>query len=581
MARAMLAAAPHRGACMTIRVLGNCILGVANRPDQQDAGVSSDGPTIGVLSGRIDNSAELAREASAAGVVPLTPADADVAVAAIQAFGPDAPNRMRGCFAGIISDGSTLRCFRDHIGFRPLFYRDDPNAFIAASEARQVVVGARIVEEPDLDVMLQILFGKMPADTPAALKGVSRLSQGSTLMTNGRGGFSVSRYWHPADLLETSRLSPVDLRDRFTELMAQAAARTVTGNDAVLLSGGVDSPAVAAFAAPEHRRRSGKALGALSAVFPDLPAVDELPLIELVAQHFGIELHTYRPQARALDDVDRWCRLFGSPVPILSVPEIFDSHARAGRLGYQNVLTGDFAEFVFGSPMHLAPHLVTHGRWRSLATLLRSERRRGRSRRWLAGQVLATFVPGRLANQYLRWRRLDIPERIPDWLDAARVYQLPFRGDFLPPARERWNRVQLAGVDGSTIMMEADEICSRLTGVTVRRPFADIDLWEFFLGLRAEVKFPDHRFKTLVRGFLRGHLPDQILDRRRKTLFDDHVMTQIDYPTLKRLLIEPRHRLPAVDYRRLAGRLERQDFNRYDWHWAQDLARIHAFLGAW
>ena len=37
-------------------------------------------------------------------------------------------------------------------------------------------------------------------------------------------------------------------------------------------------------------------------------------------------------------------------------------------------------------------------------------------------------------------------------------------------------------------------------GVDVRRPFVDVDLWEFFLSLRAEVKFPDTRSKTLVSG---------------------------------------------------------------------------------
>ena len=41
----------------------------------------------------------------------------------------------------------------------------------------------------------------------------------------------------------------------------------------VLLSGGLDSPAVAAFAAAELGRDGEKPLGALSCVFPDLPSV--------------------------------------------------------------------------------------------------------------------------------------------------------------------------------------------------------------------------------------------------------------------------------------------------------------------
>jgi asparagine synthase (glutamine-hydrolysing) len=581
LARKMLATAPHRGPCIELRILGNCVVGIAHRPDFVDAALSTDGPFLAALSGRLDNSAELHHELTAAGFAPASSSDADVVAAAFRAFGDDAPNRMRGAFAGIVTDGTRVRCFRDHIGFRPLFYRDDARAFTAASEARQVVVGAGIVEEPDLDVLGRILYERMPADTPAALKGVARLPQATILSVSAERCAAVRRYWHPFELLESARLRPSDVRDRFIELLDQAVARSMTGKDVILLSGGLDSPAVAAFAAPEHRHRTGKAIGALSAVFPDLPSVDERDYIEIVTGHFGIELHTYRPRARALDDVERWTRLFGTPVPIVSVPEIADNHARARRLGYENLLTGDFAEFTFGSPMHLPAHLLTHRRWGALARLVVAEHRRGGSRRALARELLATFVPGRLANRYLRWRRLDVPERIPEWLDSRRVNEVPYRSDLLPAPNRRWLTAQHSGLEGSTITMEADEICAALAGVTIRRPFADIDLWEFFLGLPAEVKCPDLRFKNLARGMLRGVLPDPILDRRRKTYFDDHSLSQVDYPALRRLLVNPRHRMPGVDYERLSRRIDQQDFNRFDWTWAKDLAGIHAFLGAW
>jgi len=581
LARKMLAAAPHRGSCVTLRVLGDCVLGVANRPDCVDSTVSTEGPVIAALSGRLDNAAELDRVLIGAGAPPASPADADIVVAAFRAFGPDAPNRMRGCFAGIVTDGKALWCFRDHIGFRPLFYRYDSRRFVAASESRQVVVGAQLPEEPDLEVLEQILYGRMPSNTPAALKGVSRLPQATTLSVSPDHGSAARRYWHPAEVLESSRLRPADIRDRFVDLLTQAVARSLAGTNVVSLSGGVDSPAVAAFAAPEHRRRTGKRIGALSAVFPDLPSVDERRFIELVTDSLGLDLHTYRPRARALDDVEQWCRLFGTPVPIVSVPELADDYALARRLGYENLLTGEFAEFVVGSPYHLVSHLLTHWRWRALGRLLLTERRRGASWQRLAQHLLATFIPGRLATWYLHRRRLDAPQRIPDWLDARKVNEVPYRTDLLPPSRQRWSRGQLCGVEGSTITLEADEVCAALKGVTVRRPFADIDLWEFFLSLPAELKCPDLRYKSLVRALLRGRVPDPILDRRDKTVFDDHVMAQVDYLTLKHVLAEPRHCIPGVDYRRLGERIEQGNFNRFDWHWAQDLARIHAFLNAW
>jgi asparagine synthase (glutamine-hydrolysing) len=80
---------------------------------------------------------------------------------------------------------------------------------------------------------------------------------------------------------------------------------------------------------------------------------------------------------------------------------------------------------------------------------------------------------------------------------------------------------------------------------------------------------------------LRGKLPDMILDRRDKTFFDDHIMSQVDYPTLRQFLVAPNHHINGVDYQRLAAHIEREDFNLIEWYWAKDLARIHAFLSLW
>ena len=109
--------------------------------------------------------------------------------------------------------------------------------------------------------------------------------------------------------------------------------------------------------------------------------------------------------------------------------------------------------------------------------------------------------------------------------------------------------------------MDAGECCANLNGVRVRHTFADVDLWEFFLSLRAEVKFPDLGSKTLVRKWLRGRLPDQVLDRKDKTFFNDHLMRQVNYPVLRQFLTNPNHIIDGVDYKRLAARFEREDFN--------------------
>ncbi len=142
----------------------------------------------------------------------------------------------------------------------------------------------------------------------------------------------------------------------------------------------------------------------------------------------------------------------------------------------------------------------------------------------------------------------------------------------------RWAALQLASFAGTSPSMAAEEICQQVCGVRARRPWTDVDLWEFFLSLPAEVKHPHGPRKALVQQLLRGRVPDSILDRRDKTLFNESVLKTLDYETLGNLLSMGDHRVPGVDYEALKRRIAARDFSVVDFVWAKDLASVHAFL---
>jgi asparagine synthase (glutamine-hydrolysing) len=580
LARRALAAVPYEVPLVETRRLGSCLLGIASQPELPNGSLSGAGPLIAVLDGRLDNRADLEREFPAPSDGHAR-TDADIVAAAFRQAGPTVVNRFRGAFAGAVSDGRSLWLFRDHIGFHALFYRDEPGQCVAANEPRSILVAARLPEEPDLEVIENIFFGGQPGNIPAALKGVARLPQGVVLTTGAEPGVTLEKYWLPRDLLETGHFTRDEARERFLALLRQAVERSVTGRDVLFLSGGLDSPAVAAYAAPEHLRRTGRPLGALAVVFPDLPEVDEQSYIELVAKRFGLPLHTYATQARALDDVEAWAQRLGTPVPTLSIPEVWEAYKAARELGYRNVLTGEFAELPYGKYPHQLAHLLLRGRFRALSEVMRAEHATGTSWYELVRNALTAFIPGRAVNWLLALQGKNAMHMVPVWIDRSRYDPWISRSDFLVPARDRWRALQLYGTAGSTLTMEADATTAAMAGVTIRRPFADVDLWEFFLSLRAEVKFPVLKWKALARGALRGVIPDEIIDRKGKTMFDSHVMRQIDYATLERLLVKPRFRLKGVNYERLTERIERRDMPFHEWLKARELARIHAFLSAW
>lgn len=574
--RAMLAAAPHRGASQATLAHGACSLGVVNSHERrQDAWLGGGGSFAAAFTGSLDNLADLARGLSDRGTPVRPPIDpARLLIALFEQYGEDAPRRLRGAFAAIVTDGRRLMCFRDHVGLRSLFYREDARGVFVATEAKQVVAGSGLVRNPNLDVLEAVYFGAADDETPSALEGVRRLPKATMLRADPRR-VQLLRYWHPESLLETARLSSEEIASTFDQLMTTAVSRTVTGHDAVSLSGGIDSPAVAAFAAPAHLELTGRPISALSSVYPNFPDVDERRYIELVAGDLQIPLHVYEHTARPLDRLREWAELADGPVPTMSLSHYEEHYRRARQLGFETVLTGELAEFVMDLRNFLIPHLLWGGRFSALGKQLAARRSKGASYAAVGRHVASALVPTAVTRARLRHQDRGVPS----WLDARRVNEAGARS--LVRARDRWRAVQLAGFIGPGITVEAEQICQDVCGVTARRPWVDVDLWEFFLSLPAELKFPDGVSKGLVRKLLRGRVPDAILDRRDKTLFDQSIMADIDYATLRQWLLDPTWHLPGVDYGLLQRRLGSEDISLPEFLWAKDLAGVHAFLSSW
>src|SRR5438105_6589141 len=151
----MLEAAPHRGHRHTVREHGSAVLGVsAHEGAVDDASISSGNGLVAAFSGVLDNRDELIRELAGAGHPPPGgDTAADVLEAALRAWGDAAPGRLRGQFAAAVSDGRQLWCFRDQVGFHAIYYHEDGDGMQVASEAKQVLAGAGITREPDVEVV--------------------------------------------------------------------------------------------------------------------------------------------------------------------------------------------------------------------------------------------------------------------------------------------------------------------------------------------------------------------------------------------------------------------------------------------
>ena len=241
---------------------------------------NEDGTVVVVQNGEIYNYRELMHELERAGHTFHTRCDTEVLVHGYEQWGADAWGRLRGMFAVAVWDAreQKLTLARDRFGIKPLYYRDVAGELTFASELDALPQG-----EIDLDALDAFFaFNAIPAPL-SIFREIRKLQPGHTL-TWRDGEIALARFARPgplparhdedeAELVEECRAR---LRD---SVRAHLIADVPVG---VLLSGGVDSGALAALAAQE----SAEPVRTFSIGFEDA-SFDELAGARAVASRYG------------------------------------------------------------------------------------------------------------------------------------------------------------------------------------------------------------------------------------------------------------------------------------------------------
>src|SRR3954454_1054171 len=256
---------------------------------------NEDATVVVVQNGEIYNYRELIQELERAGHRFRTRCDTEVLVHGYEQWGPALWERLRGMFAVAAWDARERRLVlaRDRFGIKPLYYRDVGGELSFASELDALPRG-----EIDLDALEGFLaFNVVPAPL-SIFDDIRKLLPGHVLTWHD-GTTTIERY---------ARTGPLAARhgDDEAELVEECRARLRDSVRAhlvadvpvgVLLSGGVDSGALAALAAEE----SSGTVRTFSIGFEDA-SFDELGGARAVARRYGTvhrEL-TLRPDAALL-----------------------------------------------------------------------------------------------------------------------------------------------------------------------------------------------------------------------------------------------------------------------------------------
>jgi asparagine synthase (glutamine-hydrolysing) len=507
--------------------LGHASLRTTRESLNERQPASLDGRLWITADARLDCRAELEVKLEAAGRRCRRPSpDSELILQAYAAWGIECVRHLQGDFSFAIWDAlkKTLFCARDHFGIKPFYYAASGDMFLFSNTLNCVRLHPDISEELNEAAIADFLLFGLNCDTATtSFRDVRRLPPAHLLVVS-REGLQIERYW----------VAPTDGRIRYRrtddyiehfQVLLQAAVEDRLRADRVgiLLSGGLDSAAVAASARELSTKPAGTAdLRAYTVTYESLIPEQDGEHARGIAEFLHIPIRCLAVDGLRL--FERW------DDPELGWPEPVEDPLLAGLFDQFRMIAADCRVVLDGEGsdnlMHFemwpyARDMSRNREWNRLfSEVPRYLRLRPFSwpgfRRRLKGvfgkDSRAPVVPPWIEPDFAR--RMNLEARWREWNELP----TPAKHPILPKAHAslalpHWQHLfelQNAGVTHCP--------------VEVRYPFLDLRIVNYLLALPP---FPWFFEKTLLREAMIGRLPESVRVRPKTPLGGDPVQAQL------------------------------------------------------
>jgi asparagine synthase (glutamine-hydrolysing) len=486
---------------------------------------SEDGGVVVVQNGEIYNYRELRRELEGRGHRFATASDTEVLVHLYEEHGDGFLERLRGMFAVALWDARERRLLlaRDRFGIKPLYYGFEDGTLAFASELKAMLELPGFSRRIEPRAMAAYLaFNSIPAPL-TIFAGARKLPPGHKLAWRD-GGITLERY---------ARTGPVPgERPRSAAAGALAAELRETLRDSVrahlvadvpvgvLLSGGVDSTALAALATEE----GGEGVKTFSIGFEE-SGFDELGRARLVAERYRTDHHELVLRPDAVELLPKLVEAFDEPFGDSSaVPTYLVSQLAAGEV--KVALSGEGGDELFGGYYTYVADVLAprFGRLATLASPLVEALPSS------SGKASFDYKAKRFARaahlppleRHHAWKEIFAPEGraallgdlAPAW-DPLEVYRERYAETRGAEPLARLQDVDLGIYLVDDLLVKTDR-SSMAHSLELRVPFLDQRVAELAFALPRTLKVRGFAKKRLLRRALAPLLPREILRGRKQ-----------------------------------------------------------------
>jgi asparagine synthase (glutamine-hydrolysing) len=461
--------------------------------------------------------------------------DCELILHAYASWGTACVDHLRGDFSFALWDAShkQLFCARDQFGVKPFYYAQVGEIFLFSNTLDCLRLHPRVGDKlNEAAVGDFLLFGLNYDNATTTFRDIQRLPPAHTLTVSSHG-LQIRRYWTPPT---DGRIRYRDRREyveNFSFLFEKAVAdRLRTDRAGVLLSGGLDSSAVAATAKEVSANKMRPTeIQAFTHVYRSLIPHNDEEYASEAAKFLGVPVR-FLPldETRIFDHWDEPNVNWPEPISNPLVAGIFESY-RIISAECGVVLSGEGGDdlMIFQMWPYLQD-LRRNGEWRRLLTELANylwlrpfpwRGIRARLLRLVGKDPYLPVFPEWLGSQFSQ--RLDLRKKWKEWWEPpeSRMMHPIHRKSYASLFSPQW-----------TLMFEQEDAGVTHSPVEIRYPFLDLRIVKYLLAIPP---FPWFFQKMLLREALVGRLPERVRTRPKTPLQEDPLLAQLRRTGMGRL----------------------------------------------
>ena len=493
---------------------------------------NSSGTVAVVYNGEIYNFPTLKRELEEKGHRFSTRSDTEVLLHLYEEHGEHCVRHLDGMFAFAIWDlrQRKLLLVRDHLGQKPLFFRNTPEGLAFASEVKGVLASGIVDREIDLEALYHYISLRFIPDQSTLFKGIRKLPAGHYLVFEN-GVERLVKYWD-VSYRDKIQASEGEILDELDELLTRTVKEHTLSDVPVgsFLSGGIDSSTITAMMA----KQSGSPVETFSIGVAE-HGFNELPYARVVADQYHTHHHEHVAQADLIHLIPKMIWHLDEPsdpfgVGVYLVSQLAGKHVKV-------VLGGDGGDELFaGYDRFLGNQLIDY--FAIIPPFFRKTLLKQVVNRMPEGYSYKSF------SQKLRWfqamSELDYGERYSQSMSFLRFTEEAKEKLFTAKAKHALGDVDsqekiLTHFNSENVSDLVDRmlytdimtripdhllmIVDRMTmsqGLEARPPMLEHRFVEFAARVPSEMKLKGRTLKYALRKVASRHLPTSLISRKKQ-----------------------------------------------------------------